>query len=105
MNIATLAMTCPPKSKNVARLLGLFAHCAHCEAGAVRGQPQMESPCTPFRNTRNALFAVGGTTSKVVGRPSSFDLDAPCAPIQKGKHRPPKPQTHPAPVPHPTFPP
>ena len=66
MNIATLAMTCPPKSKNVARLLGLFAHCAHCEAGAVRGQPQMESPCTPFRNTRNALFAVGGTDSKVV---------------------------------------
>src|SRR5713226_2348758 len=104
MNIATLAMTCPPKSKNVARLLGLFAHCAHCEAGAVRGQPQMESPCTPFRNTRNALFAVGGTNSKVVLRPSSFDLEGRCASIQKGEHRPTKRRVRAVPGRHRGFP-
>jgi hypothetical protein len=48
-------------------LLDPFVHVAHCGAGPVWGQPQMESPWTPYRNRRNALLQGVGTNSKVVG--------------------------------------
>src|SRR6266478_5719457 len=56
----------PHRSRNVARLLDPFVHVAHSGAGPVWGQPQMESPWTPYRNRRNALLRGVGTNSKVV---------------------------------------
>src|ERR1700693_4984800 len=39
----------PHRSRNVACLLDPFVHVAYCGAGPVSGQPQMESPWTPYR--------------------------------------------------------
>src|SRR6266446_3057907 len=78
----------PHRSRNVARLLDPFVHVAHSGAGPVWGQPQTESPWTPYRNRRNALLQGVGTNSKVVG-----DLILSiwsCGSVGRRRHEPPR---------------
>src|ERR1700733_10440743 len=64
MITATLAITCLTDPGTLHAFLDPFVPVAHCGAGPVWGQPQMESPCTPYRNRRNALYGGWELTQK-----------------------------------------
>src|SRR6267154_4772662 len=73
-----------------------------CGTSPVCGQPQMESPCTPYRN--GMATPLGCRRTKRNMRPNSFDLEGRCVSIQKGEHRPTKHQVRAVPERHRWFP-